>query len=94
MLIERGWLTDMTAANSEAAADQEGSGETAMESEVEVHAIENVPFTKDSKSMQIELSFPVEDWTVPQLNNLLRTLYSNQTILRRMMLLSLIHIFR
>ena len=94
MLIERGWLTDMTAANSEAAADQEGSGETAMESEVEVHAIENVPFTKDSKSMQIELSFPVEDWTVPQLNNLLRTLYSNQTILRRMMLSDALYIDR
>ena len=76
------------------AADQEASGETAMESEVEVHAIENVPFTKDSKSMQIELSFPVEDWTVPQLNNLLRTLYSNQTILRRMMLSDALYIDR
>ena len=32
----------------------------------------------------MELSFPVEDWTVPQLNNLLRTLYSNQYVLRRM----------
>ena len=94
MLIERGWLTDMTAANSEAAADQEGGGETAMESEVEVHAIENVPFTKDSKSMQMELSFPVEDWTVPQLNNLLRSLYSNQYILRRMMLSDALYIDR
>ena len=27
----------------------------------------------------------MEDWTVPQLNNLLRILYSNQHILRRMM---------
>ena len=33
----------------------------------------------------MELSFPVEDWTVPQLKNLLHTLYSNQHILRRMM---------
>ena len=33
----------------------------------------------------MELSFPVEDWTVPQLKNFLHTLYSNQHILRRMM---------
>ena len=32
-----------------------------------------------------ELSFPVEDWTVPQLTNLLGILYSHQHILRRMM---------
>lgn len=32
-----------------------------------------------------ELSFPVEDWTVSELNNLIRILYSNQHILRRMM---------
>ena len=33
----------------------------------------------------MELSFPVEDWTVSQLTNLLRILYSHQHILRRMM---------
>ena len=48
MLIERGWLTETPAAET-------------------------------------ELSFPVEDWTVPQLKNLLHTLYSNQHVLRRMM---------
>ena len=32
----------------------------------------------------MELSFPVEDCTVPQLKNLLHTLYSNQHVLRRM----------
>lgn len=32
-----------------------------------------------------ELCFPVEDWTVSELNNLIRILYSNQRILRRMM---------
>ena len=32
-----------------------------------------------------ELCFPVEDWTVSELNNLIRILYSNQHILRRMM---------
>ena len=39
----------------------------------------------EAPAAETELSFPVEDWTVPQLNNLLRTLYSNQYILRRMM---------
>ena len=34
---------------------------------------------------ETELCFPVEDWTVPQLNNLVRLLYGNQRILRRMM---------
>ena len=36
------------------------------------------------ETTQMELSFPVEDWTVPQLKNLMHTLYSNQHILRRM----------
>ena len=43
------------------------------------------PTEQDSKITQMELSFPVEDWTVPQLKNFLHTLYSNQHILRRMM---------
>ena len=84
MLIERGWLTAAAEADSEVADDQEGSEETAMESETEVHATEKAPSTQDSEITQMELSFPVEDWTVPQLNNLLRTLYSNQYVLRRM----------
>ena len=42
------------------------------------------PTEQDSETTQMELSFPVEDWTVPQLKNLMHTLYSNQQILRRM----------
>ena len=94
MLIERGWLTAAAEADSEVADDQEGSEETAMESETEVHATEKAPSTKDSEITQMELSFPVEDWTVPQLSNLLRTLYSNQYILRRMMLSDALYIDR
>ena len=52
------------------------------------------PTEQDSEITQMELSFPVEDWTVPQLNNLLRTLYSNQYILRRMMLSDALYIDR
>ena len=39
----------------------------------------------EAPAAETELSFPVEDWTVPQLNNLIRVLYGNQHILRRMM---------
>lgn len=39
----------------------------------------------EAPAAETELSFPVEDWTVPQLTNLLRILYSHQHILRRMM---------
>ena len=39
----------------------------------------------DAPAAETELSFPVEDWTVSELNNLIRILYSYQHILRRMM---------
>ena len=39
----------------------------------------------DAPAAKTELGFPVEDWTVSQLTNLLRILYSHQYILRRMM---------
>ena len=70
MLMERGWLTE-----SAAAAD----------SEAEAPAEKTEPAEQDSEITQMELSFPVEDCTVPQLKNLLHTLYSNQHVLRRMM---------
>ena len=82
MLIERGWLTD--AADYEVPAGQESGEEAAMESTAEAPGAEAEPDAKDSEAAEMELSFPVEDWTVPQLNNLLRTLYSNQYVLRRM----------
>ena len=39
----------------------------------------------EAPAAKTELDFPVEDWTVSQLTNLLRILYSHQYILRRMM---------
>lgn len=62
--------------------------------DAEASVAKTEPTEQDSKITQMELSFPVEDWTVPQLNNLLRTLYSNQTILRRMMLSDALYIDR
>ena len=53
--------------------------------DAEVSVTKTEPTEQDSEITQMELSFPVEDWTVPQLKNFLHTLYSNQHILRRMM---------
>lgn len=57
----------------------------AADSEAEAPATETEPDGPDSEPTGMELSFPVEDWTVSQLTNLLRILYSHQHILRRMM---------
>ena len=59
--------------------------DAASDSEAEAPAAKMEPAEQDSEITQMELSFPVEDWTVPQLKNFLHTLYSNQHILRRMM---------
>ena len=53
--------------------------------DAEASVTKTEPTEQDSEITQMELSFPVEDWTVPQLKNFLHTLYSNQYILRRMM---------
>ena len=58
--------------------------DAAADSEAEAPAAKAEPTEQNSETTQMELSFPVEDWTVPQLKNLLHTLYSNQHILRRM----------
>lgn len=57
----------------------------AADSEAEAPPAETEPDGPDSEPMGMELSFPVEDWTVSQLTNLLGLLYSHQHILRRMM---------
>ena len=58
--------------------------DTAADSKAEAPVAKTEPTEQDSETTQMELSFPVEDWTVPQLKNLMHTLYSNQQILRRM----------
>ena len=57
----------------------------AADSGAEAPAAETEPDGPDSEPTGMELSFSVEDWTVSQLTNLLRILYSHQHILRRMM---------
>ena len=80
MLVEHDWLTDPAVTDLEAPAAQESGEEAAMESTAEAPGAEAEPDAKDSEAAEMELSFPVEDWTVPQLNNRLRTLYSNQYV--------------
>ena len=94
MFVEHDWLTDPAVTDLEAPAAQESGEEATMESAAEAPGAEAEPDAKDSEAAKMELSFPVEDWTVPQLNNLLRTLYSNQYILRRMMLSDALYIDR
>lgn len=59
--------------------------DAAADSEADAPATETEPDGPDSEPTGMELSFPVEDWTVSQLTNLLGLLYSHQHILRRMM---------
>ena len=59
--------------------------DTAADSEAEAPVAKTEPDGPDSEPTGMELSFPVEDWTVSQLTNLLGLLYSHQHILRRMM---------
>lgn len=66
----------------------------AADSEVEAPATKTEPDGPDSEPTGMELSFPVEDWTVSQLTNLLGILYSHQHILRRMMRSDALHIER
>ena len=51
--------------------------DAAADSEAEAPAAKSEPAEQDSEITQMELSFPVEDWTVPQLKNFLHTLYLN-----------------
>ena len=62
--------------------------------DAEASVTKTEPTEQDSEITQMELSFPVEDWTVPQLKNFLHTLYSNQHILRRMMQSDALYIVR
>lgn len=68
--------------------------DAAADSEADAPATKTEPDGPDSEPTGMELSFPVEDWTVSQLTNLLGILYSHQHILRRMMRSDALHIER
>ena len=99
MLIERGWLEEepVEAENSKAEAEGENIApnvEEAARAYAETadtpNNAENAP-AADSEAQisapveRVDITTPLPDWTVAQMVNLLRTLYSKQYLLNRMM---------
>ena len=83
MLIERGWLEEEPADALEAENSKAGTADTP-------NNVENDP-AADSEAQigapveRVDITTPLPDWTVTQMVNLLRTLYSKQYLLNRMM---------
>ena len=84
MLIERGWLDsepeEQSAATAEANSEAAGDPKEARDEQIDV-----VDDSDDLPADQVVITTPLMDWTVPQLTNLLRTLYARQHLLNRMM---------
>ena len=73
MLIERGWL--------------EAEAQDKMPVEIESPAdSKELPETVETISVeQMDITMPIPGWTVAQMNNLLRILYSKQVLINRML---------
>ena len=71
MLIEHGWL--------EAEAEPEAIAEAPDDS------IETPEDTEPIRVAQMDITMPIENWTVGQLTNLLRMIYSKQYLINRML---------
>ena len=71
MLIEHGWL--------DAEAEAEAPAEAPADSK------EIPEDTEPIRVAQMEITMPVENWTVAQLTNLLRTFYGKQYLINRML---------
>ena len=78
MLIENGWL--------DAKAESEAPAEAPVDSK------EIPEDTEPIRVAQMDITMPVENWTVAQLTNLLRMLYSKQYLINRMLNYSLLYI--
>ena len=95
MLIERGWLDsepdEQPATTAEENSEAEGTaGEEHGDAEGDPkeacgEQIDVVDDSDDLPADQVGIITPLTDWTVPQLTNLLRTLYARQYLLNRMM---------
>ena len=71
MLIEHGWL--------DAEAEPEATAESPADSK------EIPEDTEPIRVAEMEITLPVENWTVDQLTNLLRTFYGKQYLINRML---------
>ena len=95
MLIERGWLDsepdEQPATTAEENSEAEGTaGEVHSDAEGDPKGAcdEQIVAEDDPDDLPVEqvvITTPLTDWTVPQLTNLLRTLYARQYLLNRMM---------
>ena len=78
MLIEHGWL--------DAEAEPEALAEAPADSK------EIPEDTEPIRVAEMEITMPVENWTVVQLTNLLRTFYSKQYLINRMLDYNMLYI--
>ena len=78
MLIEHGWL------------DAETEHETPAEAPADSKEIPED--TKPIRVAEMEITMPVENWTVTQLTNLLRTFYGKQYLINRMLDYNMLYI--
>lgn len=95
MLIEHGWLEEepdeQPATTAEENSEAEGTaGEVHSDAEGDPKGAcdEQIVAEDDPDDLPVEqvvITTPLTDWTVPQLTNLLRTLYARQYLLNRMM---------
>ena len=95
MLIERGWLDSepeeqpaTTAEENSEAEGTAGDGHSDAEGDPKGACDEQIVAEDDPDDLPVEqvvITTPLTDWTVPQLTNLLRTLYARQYLLNRMM---------
>lgn len=73
MLIERGWLE----------AEEDSEAPAAPEAPADSKEIPDD--TEPIRTDRMDIAMPVENWTVSQLTNLLRMLYSKQDLINRML---------
>ena len=78
MLIENGWL------------DAEAEPETPAKAPVDSEEIPED--TEPIRVAQMDITMPVENWTVAQLTNLLRTFYGKQYLINRMLDYNMLYI--
>ena len=95
MLIEHGWLEEepdeqpaTTAEENSEAEGTAGEVHSDVEGDPKGACDEQIVAEDDPDDLPVEqvvITTPLTDWTVPQLTNLLRTLYARQYLLNRMM---------
>ena len=100
MLTERGWLEPEHESESEAEPEHETESEPEVELEHEAEPeheapadLEEIPEADEGLTVaRMDITMPVEGWTVSKLTNLLRLLYAKQDLINRMLDYNLLYI--